>query len=43
MTGVQRAHGRHQRDSLAPRAPLRERTSEGRDIADHLRAAGLGS
>jgi hypothetical protein len=41
MPGMQRTHGRHQADSLAPRAPSRERMGERRQAVDYLRAPQL--
>ena len=41
MPGVQRAHGRDQTDSLAPRPPSRKRAGERRQAVDDLRARDL--
>ena len=39
MAGVQRAHGRRQRDRLAPRAPARHRRAQSGDVAQNENAA----
>jgi hypothetical protein len=43
MPGMQRAHGRYQADSLAPRPPSRKRAGERRQAVDYLRSARFGA
>ena len=43
MTGVQRAHGRHERNLVVPAVPARERAPKHRQTTDHARGMGLRS